>query len=310
MLPEVRAFLDQVAEMNAPRLVDLPLEEMREAFGASSAFDEAGPAIARIHDDTVPGPGGDIAIRLYDPTPGAAEPTRAMVYYHGGGFVVGTLDSHDGVCQRLAHGLNIPVIALDYRLAPEHPFPAAFDDAMAVTMWAAKDLAALLGREVSGLICCGDSAGGNLAAAVPLHLRETGGAPIDLQVLLYPVTDLAEQHPSYERNGEGLMLEKDGMEMFANAYCPNGLDRKDPRISPLYSAQLSHLPPAIVVVAELDPLHDEGVAYAHKLQDAGIPVTLRDEAGLLHGFYTMTKAFPTGLALTGTLIDVIKETLA
>lgn len=310
MLPEVRAFLDQVAEMDAPKLMDMPLPEMREAFGASSAFDEEGPSIAHIADHRVAGPGGDIAIRLYDPQPGRAEPTRALVYYHGGGFVVGTLNSHDGVCQRLAQGLNIPVIALDYRLAPEHPFPAAYDDAMAVTKWASTDLPSIIGRGVSGIICCGDSAGGNLAATVPLHWIESGSAPIELQVLLYPVTDMAEQHPSYERNGTGLMLEKDGMEFFSNAYCPAGVDRKDPRISPLYASQLSHLPPAIVVVAELDPLHDEGVAYAHKLKAAGIDVTLRDEAGLLHGFYTMTRAFPTGLKLTQTLIDTIKDTLA
>lgn len=310
MLPEVKAFLDLVASLNAPKLIDLPLEEMREQFSASSAFDEDGPAIAHISDREVQGSGGAIPIRVYDPAPGSDGATRAMVYYHGGGFVVGALNSHDGVCQRLASGLNIPVVAVDYRLAPEHPFPAAYDDSLAVTRWAATDLAKIIERPVSGLICCGDSAGGNLAAAIPLNDAQTGGAPIDLQVLLYPVTDMAMQYPSYERNGTGLMLEKEGMEFFADAYCPQGVDRKDPRVSPMYGTQLSHLPPAIVVVAELDPLRDEGVAYAEKLEAAGIPVTLREEAGILHGFYTMTKAFPTGLKHTDSLIALIKDTLA
>lgn len=309
MLPEVKAFLDQVAALNAPKLIDLPLDVMREQFSASSAFDEDGPAIAKISDSTVNGPGGEIPIRVYDPAPGGSAPTRAMVYFHGGGFVVGALDSHDGVCQRLAHGLNIPVVAADYRLAPEHPFPAAYDDSVAVTRWAATDLAKNIGRPVTGLITCGDSAGGNLAAAVPLNEADTRGAPIDLQVLLYPVTDMAEQHPSYERNGTGLMLEKEGMEFFADAYCPADIDRKDPRVSPLYGSDFSAVPPAIVVVAELDPLRDEGAAYADKLKAAGIRVTFREEMGLLHGFYTMTKAFPTGLKQTSALIQLIKDTL-
>lgn len=311
MLPEVKAFIAEMEALNAPKLTDLPIEEMRGAFAISAKmFDADGPHVAHVSDHAVPGPAGDIAVRLYDPAPGTTTPTQAVVYYHGGGFLVGTLDSHDGFCRRIAAKLRMPVLAVDYRLAPEHIFPAAIEDSVAATRWAAVHLSTVLGRDVIGLITCGDSAGGNLATVVPLELPVTGGAPIVLQVLLYPVTDCARQYPSEVTNGKGMLLETEGMEMFIKGYCPDESQREDPRLSPMFAQDVGALPPAIVVVAELDPLHDEGLAYAEKLKAAGVSVTVRAEAGIVHGFYTMTKAFPTGLKMTDEMLSLVNNTLA
>lgn len=311
MLPEVKAFLDQMAAADTPDLVDLPVPDMRAAYAAMGpVIDLPGRPVAHVEDLSIPGPEGKIPIRLYDPTPGSQAATRAVVFYHGGGFVIGNLDSHDSFGRRLAEGLGLPTIAVDYRLAPEHAFPAAADDSLAATQWAVDHLGDTLGREVTGLIVCGDSAGGNLAAVVAQDMAAAGSAAIDLQVLLYPVTDAVTEYPSRSANSEGKMLERKAMEYFIDAYDPGRGNVTNPRLSPLFAQDLSGLPPAIVVVAELDPLHDEGLAYADKLNAAGVPVHVRDEAGLIHGFYSMRGALPTAETLTDALLDDIKAKLS
>ncbi|MEM6683904.1 MAG: alpha/beta hydrolase fold domain-containing protein [Pseudomonadota bacterium] len=310
MLPEVRAFLDAFYGQDVPDFTSLPVEVMREAFSSGPPMDAPGPELAHVSDHLVPGPAREIPVRIYDPAPESAAPTRALVFMHGGGFVIGDLDSHDGLCRRLADGLDMPVIAVHYRLAPEHPFPAAYEDALAATQWSQTQLSSTLGRPVSGVICCGDSAGGNLAAAVSLHLEPSTDVPIDLQVLLYPVVDLAGHYPSHDRNGQGYMLDTKSMAFFADTYCPDGIDRRDPRVSPIYAPRFNAAPPAIIVAAELDPLYDEAIAYAKALKAADVPVTLIEEAGMLHGFFTMTLALPSTVKRTETLINAIKSCLA
>ncbi|MEM6832985.1 MAG: alpha/beta hydrolase [Pseudomonadota bacterium] len=310
MLPEVKTLLEQMTASGMPDIMAMPVEEMRAAFaGQSGLTDLPGRDIASVSDRTVPGPGGDIPIRIYDPTPGQTDPSRALVFYHGGGYVIGDLESHDSVTRRLIDGLGIPGIAVDYRLAPEFPFPAPLDDCLAATQWAASGLAEVLGRPITGLIVSGDSAGGNLAAVVAQSLRSDEDATIDLQVLLYPVIDFAGDYASRAAHSEGKLLDKSAMDMFSASYCADETMYTDPKISPLYEDDLAGLAPAVVVVAEYDPLHDEGVAYADKLKAAGIPVWLRDEAGLIHGFYSFRQALPTAEARTEELIETLKEAL-
>lgn len=311
MLPEVKALLKRVAEANAPDIVDMPIPQARLAYEMSCALlDIKGPDVAKVVDFDIPGPGGPFGLRLYDPNPGSTVPSKALVYYHGGGFVIGSRASHDGFVRRLVAGLGIPAISVDYRMAPEHIFPAAIDDCVAATKWAAQDMAGVLGREITGLAIAGDSAGGNAAAAIANDLKDTGGAPIVLQALLYPATDWVGDYPSRTLHGEGKMLEKKAMDFFLNAYAPEGTNLKDTRISPILADIAADAPPAIVVLAELDPLHDEGAAYAQKLKEAGVPVTLRDEPGLIHGFYTLRGALPTGDVSAGALIELMKAALA
>jgi len=310
MLPEVKALLQRIAEANTPDIVDLPLMQARLAYEASCALlDKKGPAIAQVRDFDIEGPAGPIPARLYDPTPGSTEATNALVFYHGGGFVIGNLSTHDGFVRRLCDGLNMPAIAVDYRLAPEHPFPAAIEDCIAATQWAAKGLGPVLGREIEGLVIAGDSAGGNSAAVVANTLKDTSSAPIILQVLLYPATDSAREYPSHKAHVEGKMLEQKAIDFFAQAYIPPGTDLTDPRLSPIYAALDDHIPPAIIVVAELDPLYDEGLAYAKALQDADVVVDVLDERGLIHGFYTLRGALPTGDASVDRLITAIEASL-
>lgn len=310
MLPETKALLKRVEEANAPDIVDMPISQARLAYEASCALlDKRGPDVAKVVDFDITGAGAAFGVRLYDPTPGSTVPSPALVYYHGGGFVIGSRASHDGFVRRLVAGLGIPALSVDYRMAPEHIFPAAIDDCMAATKWAAQEMSGVLGREITGLAIAGDSAGGNAAAAIANELPQTGGAPIVLQALLYPATDWAGDYPSRTLHGEGKMLEKKAMDFFLEAYAPKGTDLTDSRISPMFADIAADAPPAIIVLAELDPLHDEGAAYAQKLETAGVPVTLRDEPGLIHGFYTLRGALPAGDVAAGALIDLMKEGL-
>ncbi|MEM6683905.1 MAG: alpha/beta hydrolase [Pseudomonadota bacterium] len=311
MLPDVAALLQRIAQSDVPDIVEMPLNEARRAYEASCALlDKAGPQIAHIKDFAIESDTGAIPARLYDPAPGTSALTHALVFFHGGGFVIGNLDTHDGFVRRLVRVLGIPAIAVDYRLAPEHPFPAAIEDCMAAAQWASKALSAMLGRAVSGLIVVGDSAGGNAAAVVAHSWVDTGAVPLALQVLLYPATDHAHNYPSFEAHVDGKLLERNAIDFFANAYVPEGTDPQDPRLSPLYAALDKTVPPAVIAVAELDPLHDEGIAYAQKLKSAGVAVSVLDEPGLIHGFYTLRGALPAGDESVDRLADLIKNALS
>jgi acetyl esterase len=252
--------------------------------------------MARVEERLVPGPGGTLPSRLYVPEgqpPG--EPSALLLYFHGGGFVFGDLETHDGVCRFLAEASGASVLSVEYRLAPEHPFPAAVEDTWAAFAWAAEN-AATLGADPTRIAVGGDSAGGNLAAAVALLAREGGGARPALQLLIYPVTDTEATMPSRLTYAEGFILTKADMDAFEAAYLPDGADREDARVSVLHARDLSSLPPAYVITAGFDPLRDEGEAYALRMREAGTRVALRRHPGLIHSFAHDTEVCPTARA--------------
>jgi acetyl esterase len=246
------------------------------------------PAIASVEDRRIPGPAGDIPIRIYAPEGRVPQPV--LVYFHGGGFVIGSLTSHDPICRVLAHRIPAIVVAVDYRLAPEHPFPAAAEDASAATRWIVEHA-----REIGGdpvrIAVGGDSAGGNLSAVVSLLARERGGPKLVHQLLIYPVTDYSFETPSHVANAEGYFLTRSLMKWFLGHYFAGATERADPRFAVLRAADLRGLPPATVLTAEFDPLRDEGESYAAKLRAAGVAVKVTRFDGMIHGFFTMPALF-------------------
>ena len=255
------------------------------------------PAIpmARVEAVEIPGPAGPIPARLYVPRDPAGDPPPLLVHYHGGGWVIGDLETHDSPCRFLAAHSGACVLAVDYRLAPEHPFPAAAEDAFAAYAWASAN-AGDLGVDPGRIAVGGDSAGGNLAAAVCLRAREEGVSPPAMQLLIYPVTDTGRELPSRRTFAEGFILTRRDMAYYEDRYLPPGSDRDDPRVSVLRAEDLGGLPPAYVAVAGFDPLRDEGVAYAARLRDAGVPVALREHPGLVHTFANLTAICPSARA--------------
>ena len=245
--------------------------------------------VGGVEDRTIPGPGSDIPVRVFRPREAPDGPLPGVVYFHGGGWVVGDLDSHDGAGRRIANAIGAVVVSIDYRLAPEHKFPAAVDDAYAATAWAAEH-ASDLGIDTARLAVAGDSAGGNLAAAVALMARDQGGPALAFQLLVYPVIDstaTANDHPSKTENATGFFLHTSQMNWYRAQYLPDGHDGNDPYLSPHVAESLAGLPPACVVTMEMDPLRDEGEMYARLLVDAGVPVVLHRADGLFHGCFNM-----------------------
>lgn len=284
--PKVRWLLGEMKAQNRPPLEDLPPVEARIAAvtGLSLVAGEAMP-VARVENLEVPGPLGAIPIRVY--TPEGDAPRACMVYYHGGGWVVCDLDSHDTVCRLIAQEAGAVVVSVDYRLAPEHKFPAAVTDCHAATQWVF-DNAARLGVDPLRISVGGDSAGGNLAAVLSLRARDEGGPRIASQILVYPVTNLASfDTASYEEFAEGYHLSRSVMVWFRDHYLASSEDGKHSHASPLLVEDLRGLPPALVITAECDVLRDEGEAYAHRLKDAGVPVTLVRYSGMVHPFFSM-----------------------
>jgi acetyl esterase len=251
------------------------------------------PEMARVEEVEIPGPAGTIGARLYVPSapPGQAPPPL-LVYYHGGGWVNGDLDTHDGPCRFLAVHSGAAVLAIDYRLAPEHPFPAAVEDAAAAYSWTRAG-AEQLGLDPARIAVGGDSAGANLAAVVSLLAREEDAPLPAMQLLIYPVTESAAEMPSRLTFAEGFLLTRPDMDYFEDRYLPPGADRADPRVSVLRAEDLSGLPPAYVAVAGFDPLRDEGVAFARRLREAGVPTALRLHPDLIHTFANLTAICPS-----------------
>jgi acetyl esterase len=229
----------------------------------------------------------------------------ALVFYHGGGWVIGDLESHDVVCRQIATEAGMIVAAVDYRLAPEHKFPAAVDDSIEATKWLTAN-AEKLGIDASRLYVGGDSAGGNLAAVVAMHARDTGGPRIRGQVLIYPVTDLAMTHASHQDPDTGVLLTHVLMRWFRDHYLADPKEIDDWRASPLRMANLKDLPPAFVLTVGADPLHDEGDEFAARLQHAGVAVTRRDYPGQFHAFITMGRILPKANELVGEIADWLK----
>lgn len=282
---EVQKWLQQQAAAGAPAWETLSAEEARRQMQASIATLGPMEPVARVADLTVEGPLGEIPLRVYDPLGSGALPV--IVFFHGGGWVVGGIDSHEGYCRQLAVSAQMTVVSVDYRLAPEHRYPAAAEDAYAATKWIAEHGDAV-GADTSRLVVAGDSAGGNLAAVVALMARDRGGPPIKLQLLIYPIVDHNFDTDSYLRNMVGYHLTRDTMMWFWDQYVPEPTQRDEPYASPLRAADLAGLPPALVVTAEYDPLLDEGEAYARRLEAAGTQVQLKRYAGAIHGFVRRT----------------------
>jgi len=248
-------------------------------------------AMARVEPVSIPGPAGPMDARLYVP-PAASEPSPLLVYFHGGGWVIGGLDTHDDPCRFLAAHSGVSILSVDYRLAPEHPFPAAAEDAFAAYGWATAN-AERLGAESGRIGVGGDSAGANLAAAACLTARKAELPPPAMQLLIYPVTETAGAARSRRTFGEGFLLTRADMDWFETHYLPPGVDRGDPRVAPLGADDLSGLPPAYVATAGFDPLRDEGEAFARRLREAGVKVALRRHPGLIHTFLNLTAICPT-----------------
>ncbi len=284
--PQAKALLDALAQMDAPPILESEPAEVREAMAAlGSMSDAADEEVREVVEQTIPGPGGELRVRIYTPvlaTEGA--PQACLVWYHGGGWVIGDLDTTDGVCRALCGRSAATVISVDYRLAPEHPYPAALEDAEAAFDWV-RDHAEELYIAPDRIAVGGDSAGGNLAALVAQSRR----GQVAFQLLVYPATDLTNSHPSHEENAEGYLLTRDHMIWFTGHYLGDH-DRTDPRVSPLHADDLSGLAPAFVLTAEFDPLRDEGEAYAARMADAGVEVTTRRYDGMIHAFFQLNGA--------------------
>ncbi len=301
--PQVRTILDVLAGLGGPKFVEMSAVDARAWFNSFRRPFEV--PIGAVEDRSIPGPGGDIPVRTFTPVDAGAGALPVLVYYHGGGWVVGDLDSHDTVCRSLANASGCKVVSVDYRMAPEDPWPASPEDCFAAVEWVVANAAAL-GVDANRLAVGGDSAGGNLAAAVTLRARAANGPHIAFQLLIYPAVDATMSLPSIESNGSGYFLEKVGMEWFYGHYLPEGADAKNPDVSPLFADDLAGLPPAYVITAEYDPLRDEGRAYAEKLEAAGVAVEYVNYSTMIHGFF----GFQALVNASGEAIRVTGEALA
>lgn len=306
--PQVQTVLDQFRSINVAQFSDLGLEGARKLLDDLAEATPAEPVEA-VDDRRIPGPAGEIPVRVYRPA-GPPGPLPVVVFFHGGGFVLGTLTSHDRSCRALANRAGCLVVAVDYRLAPEHPFPAGVEDALAATGWVATH-AADLAADPDRLGVAGDSAGGNLAAVVCHFARERGGPRIRHQLLVYPTVDLTGgDWPSYREFGEGYLLTRQDMLWFMSLYFEPGADRRDLRASPLLAASHAGLPPATILTAEFDPLRDEGEAYGERLRAAGVPVSVHRYEGQIHGFLGMTVAVERAARALDEGAAEVREALA
>jgi acetyl esterase len=285
--PQAQALLRLMEEKGVPPTHTLAPEQARAFYRERRTFTQPdAPAVGEVRDLEARGPAGPIPLRSYRPAGAVAGPLPVLAYYHGGGWVIGDLDTHDVLCRQLCNESGCAVVAVDYRLAPEHRFPAALDDALAATRWVRANADAL-GVDPSRLAVGGDSAGGNLAAAVALAAREAGDLPIAFQLLIYPATDQRRGWPSHTANGQGYLLTKESMDYYHDHYLPDPAQDLDWRASPLLHESHAKLPPALVLTAGYDPLRDEGLQYAHKLSAAGNRATLVNFERQIHGFITM-----------------------
>ncbi len=289
--PQAQFLLDLMVERKVPPTHTLSPADARAFYRERRTVTQPEPPpIAETRDLTADGPHGPIPVRLYHPLPAAQRrsPPAVLVYYHGGGWVIGDLDTHDTLCRELANSAGIAVVAVDYRMGPEHRFPAAVDDCIAATRWVRKH-AADLGVDATRMAVGGDSAGGNLAAVVAIAMRDAGDVPIRFQLLIYPATDQRRGWPSHTTNGQGYLLTADTMAYFHDHYIPDKAMDLDWRASPLLHTDLSKLPPALVLTAGYDPLRDEALQYSHKLTQAGNRCTHILFERQIHGFITMGK---------------------
>lgn len=305
--PQVQAVLEQMQAMNLPPLNAMTVEEARAAASAMSEMHGVPDPVASVDNLAVTGPAGEIPVRVY--TPEQSGPLPILVYFHGGGWVIGDLETHDPLCRTLCNACGCIVASVDYRLAPEHKFPAAAEDAYAATQWIAEH-AAEFGGDPQRLAVGGDSAGGNLAAVVALMARDRRGPEIVCQLLIYPVTDSACDTASYRDNGDGYFLTAEMMQWFWSQYLNSEADRENPHAAPLRARNLRGLPAALVITAEFDPLRDEGEAYAARLRDAGVAVQLKRYDGMIHGFFGMGAVIDQARTAVDEVAATLQSTFA
>jgi acetyl esterase len=289
--PQAQALCDMVNAMGGANASDEQLQAARDGLAALTAMGAGEPQpVAHVEDRTIPGPRGapDIAVRVYRPTDDPALPV--LVWLHGGGWTLGSVEMHDPITRALANAAGCIVVSVEYRLAPENPFPAPLDDAWTALQWVAEH-AAEIGGDPNRIAVGGDSAGGNLAAACALLARDAGAPRLALQLLVYPALDAACDTASHVENGKGYLLEEVQMEWFYNCYLRGGADGGDWRISPARATSLEGVAPAFVLTAEYDPLRDEGDAYARALDDAGVAVWHSSYQGMIHAFFGLTAMF-------------------
>ncbi len=304
--PEYQAMFEQLAAADpAPPLWEMTPEQGREMYRLARPVINELP-IGNVVNQNIPGPKGEIPIRIYFPKEAGTFGT--LLYFHGGGWVIGDLDTCDAVCREISVLSNVTVVSVDYRMAPEDIYPAAVDDCYAALEWVKENEDLLKANGKLGV--AGESAGGNLAAAMTLKCKDLDGPKIDFQCLLYPVTDCDLTRQSYKDNGQGFLLETRSMLWFWATYCPNKEKRRESYASPLRSTDLSGLPNALVVTAEFDPLRDEGEAYAKELEKAGVRVKYVCYEGMVHDFFSTANAFESSRSGLLETIETIKAELS
>jgi acetyl esterase len=304
--PQAEALLREFEEEGLRSFSEMTVLETRAMDDGFDALQGDAEEVAEVRDVLVQGAAGKLNARIYDPDPSQALPV--LIYFHGGGWVMGSIDVVDKPCRALANAAGCVVVSVGYRLSPETKYPGPVEDCYSATAWIAEH-AQELGGDPRWIGVSGDSSGGNLAAAVALMARDRGGPRIDYQVLIYPVTApaRASAFESYSVNGQGYMLTSDAMEWFWDHYVEDPADAQLPYASPLLAPDLSGLPPALVVTAEFDPLRDEGLAYAARLKDAGVEVEALNYDGIIHGFFWMSGRLDRGGELTTALGSELRK---
>ncbi|MBT2488398.1 alpha/beta hydrolase [Streptomyces sp. ISL-96] len=307
--PQLQALYDQRAAQGARPLYEMTLDEARAADLAAVQADAGTPEPVReVLDESIPGPAGPLPVRVYRPDAGP-DPLPVLVYFFGGGWTLGSIETSDAICRSLANGAGCLTIAVGYRLAPENKFPAALHDCFAGLRWAA-DHAARLGADPSRIAVGGDSAGGNLAAAMTLMARDAGGPAIRAQLLVYPNTDYLADTESRRENSDPLLFNSKSVQWYWDNYLTSPEDGNNPLVSPLRASSHAGLPQALVITAEYDPLRDEGEQYAQRLRDSGVPVESTRYPGVAHGFFAMAGTLDAGSRALGQAAAYLRTAFA
>jgi acetyl esterase len=305
--PQAQRVVEAMAALNLKPVEESTPAEARESIRARTAALGPLDEVAAVADHRVPVAGGEITVRLYSPGGPGLHPV--LVYYHGGGWVIGDLYTHDGLCRSITNAARCAVASVDYRLAPESKYPVPVEDSYAALRWVTAN-AARLGLDPQRVAVGGDSAGGNLATVAAILARERGGPALVHQILIYPVTDHDLNTASYLENATGYVLTREGMRWFWTHYLAREAQGREPHASPLRAASLAGLPPALVITAEHDPLRDEGEAYAARLRGAGVPVTLTRYTGMFHGFVRMTRILDKARTALDEIAGSLQKTFA
>jgi len=308
---DIQKILDLIKQAGRPPYREQTLEEARAGYQVMvNLMDPEEEPIHRSQDRSIPGPAGEIPVRVYWPREaGSGETLGVFIYLHGGGFVIGSLDSYDSLCRVLANMAECMVVSVDYRLGPEHKFPAAVDDGLEAYQWVS-DHAHELDGDNRRMAIAGDSAGGNVTAVTAIGIRDEGDIPPLLQVLIYPVAGGAPETPSHYEFAEGLLLTRANILWFYDQYLDQPEDAADPRFAPLLAEDLSGLAPALVIVAGYDPLRDEGIAYAERLHAAGVKVELANYEGMVHGFVSLADAVDQGKVAIDQITAALRDAFA